>query len=126
MTTGRCHSVVEDSTHRHADHANALGGVRPLRSTGEDVVEDGQHVAIVPDGPVACGVLVVGTLIGNLIPHLSEEHADARVGLNEGPELLQHRGELLGVLVDMLDLLVEPFLMDTAVCRQPGAGPEGG
>lgn len=126
VATGRCHSVVKNSTHRHADHANALSGVRPLRRTGEDVVEDSKHVAIVPDGLVTRGVLVVGTLLGNLIPHLSEEHADSRVGLNEVLELLQHRDELLGVLVDMLDLLVQPFLVDTAVRRQPGAGPVGG
>lgn len=126
VATGRCHSVVKNGTHRYADHANALSGVCPLRSTREYVVEDSKHMAIVPDGLVTRGVLVVGTLLGNLIPHLSEEHADARVGLDEGLELLQHRDELLGVLVDMLDLLVQPFLVDTAVRRQPCTRPEGG
>lgn len=84
------------------------------------MVEDSKHVAVVPDGLMTCGVLVVRLLLRNFIPHLGKEHSDARVGLDEGPELLQHGDELLGVLVDVLDLLVQPFLVDTAVRRQPG------
>lgn len=87
------------------------------------MIHNSKHVAIVPDGLVTCGVLGVGPLLGDLIPHLGEQHADARVGLDEGPELLQHWDELTGILIDMLNLLVQPFLVDAAVRRQPGAGP---
>lgn len=87
------------------------------------MVQHRQHVAIVTDLLVANGVLVIGLLGGNLIPHLGKEHADARVGLNEVLELLQNGDEALGVLVGMVDLLLQPLLVDAAVGREPCAGP---
>lgn len=39
-------------------------------------------------------------------------------------EFLQDGVELLRVLVDVLDLLVEPLLVDAVVGGQPAAGPE--
>lgn len=61
------------------------------------------------------GVLLVGLLGGDLSPHLCEEHAHAWCVLDEVLELLQDGDEFLGVVVDMVDLLLEPFPLDPGV-----------
>lgn len=119
----RGHGVVEDGAHGHAHHADVLGGVGPLGGAGEDVVEDRQHVAVVADLLVAGGVLVVWLPVGDLIPHLAEEHADAGVGLDEVLELLEHGDEALGVLVYVVDLRLEPFLVNASVGWEPTTRP---
>lgn len=119
MSTGCGHGVVKDGTHWHAHHADVLGCISPLWRPSEDVVQDCEHVAVITDLLVASGVLCVWRLVWNLIPHLCEQHADARVRLDEVLELLQDGHETLWVVVDMFDLLLQPLLVHTAVRWHP-------
>lgn len=79
MSTGGSHGVIEDGAHWHAHHANILSCIGPLGCAGEDVVQDCKHVAVVTYLLVACWIFCVWGLVRYLIPHLSEEHANARV-----------------------------------------------
>lgn len=123
VPAGCRHGVVEQSTHGHAHHADVLGRIRPLRGAREDVVQDREHVSVVPDLFVAGGVLLVGPLVGDLVPHLREEHADPRVRLDKVFEFLQYGDEPLRILVDVVGLLLQPLLMYATVGRKPAAGP---
>lgn len=81
-------------------------------------------MAVVPHRLVSCGVLGVGPLAGDLSPHLGEEHADAWVALDEILELLQDGHELRWVLVNVVDLRLEPISLDAGVYWDPASGPE--
>lgn len=123
MTTRRSHHVVKDPDHGNADHTHPKSSIRPLGRLREDVVEHGQHVAVVADLPLgARRVLVVRLLERDLLPHLVEVHVDAGVALDQLLELLQHGDQLLlRRLVDVVDLRLEPFVLDAVVRRKPGA-----
>nr|POE59281.1 hypothetical protein CFP56_24550 [Quercus suber] len=121
VARGRAHGVVEEGAHGDADHADVGGGVGPLRGGGEGVVQHLEHVVVVADLLVAGGVLVVGVLDGHLVEHGVEVHVDARVVLDELLEVLEHRRELFGVLLGILDLFAQPLLVDAVVCWQPCA-----
>lgn len=79
MSTGCRHGVVEDGTHGHTHHANVLSCIGPFWGASEDVVQDCEHVAVVTNLLVACWVFCVWGLVWYLIPHLREQHANARV-----------------------------------------------
>lgn len=112
--SGWCaHWVVENGAHGHADHADVGSGVSPLRSGGEDVVEDFQEMVVVTDLLPACGVLVVRVLHGDFLEHGDEEHVHAGVVLDELLEFLQDWDEFLRVVVHMLDLVTEPFSVES-------------
>lgn len=70
----------------------------------------------------AGGIFVVGVLHRDFLEHLHEEHVDSGVAFDELLEFLQHRNKLLGILLGLLDLAAQPFLVDTVVGWQPGAG----
>lgn len=124
MPTGGGHGIVEDGTHWHTDHANVLSSVSPLWRPCEDVVQDCKHVAIVTDLLVTSRVLDVWRLVWYLIPHLCEEHADARVRLDEIFELLQHGNQPFGIIVDMVNLFFEPLPVHAAIRWHPATRPK--
>nr|POF05912.1 hypothetical protein CFP56_53299 [Quercus suber] len=112
---GRAHGVVEEGAHGDADHADVGGGVGPLRRLREGVVQHLQHVMVVPDLLVARRVLVVRVLDRHFVEHGVEVHVHPRIVLDEVLEVLQHRRQLLRVLLCVFDLLPEPFLVDPVV-----------
>jgi len=124
--SARCaHSIVKDGAHGDAHHARRLGGVSPLRSACEDVVEHGQHVLVVPDLALARRIPVVRGPTRDLVPHLAEVHVDAGVTLDQVLELLQDRNQLFGIGVDVVHLLLQPLAVQPVVRREPGAGSDG-
>lgn len=120
-STRSAHGVVEDGTHGHTDHAGVGGGVGPVGSGVECVVEDFEHVVIVADLLVAGGVPVVGFLVGNFGEHGVEPHVYAGSFLDEVLEVFQCWGQFFGVCLCLLDLAAEPFFLDSVVCWEPGS-----
>lgn len=113
------HRIVKDGTHWDADHSDALSSVSPLWCSREGMIQNRQHVLIVPDLLMAGRIFVVWAFHGDLIPHLAEVHVDARVVLDKVLELLHDGDEILGVVVDVLYLTPQPFVMDSTVSREP-------
>lgn len=86
-----------------------------------------KHMMIIPDLRRPGGILLVGRPLRDLVPHLGKVHVDAGVVLDELLELLEHGDQvLLAVLVDMVDVLAQPGLVDAVVRWEPVAGSEGG
>lgn len=93
--------------------------IGPFRCGGEHVIEEFEHVDVISDLLVVLGVVDVRLLLRDLLEHGLDKHEKVGVSLNEFFELDQGRVQLLGVVVDMLDLLVEPSLVLSVVDRKP-------
>lgn len=118
----RPHGEIEDGAHGHPDHARPRRRVRPLGRSRQHVVQHVQHLPVVPDLLHPRRVLVVRRLLGYLVEHLLEVHVDARVGLDELPEVLEGGRELLRrVLGHVLGRPVQELAVDAVVRRQPRA-----
>lgn len=66
-------------------------------------------------------MLTCGPSNTHLREHELEQHVQPRVPLDHLLELLQHRVQLFGVRVDMLNGVVEEFVVVSLVLRQPVA-----
>lgn len=95
----------------------------PFRSLPKHVVENLEHVVVVPDLRLARRVVLIRRLGRDLIPHLGEVHVDARVALDHLLELAQHGDELLlSMLVNMINCFTQPLPVNAVVGRQPISG----
>lgn len=90
-----------------------------ISGTYKNVVEDFQEVVVVTNLFVTLGILDVRLLLRDLIEHGSDQHVDARVRLNELLELFENGLKLLGILLDMIDDTIKPFLVSSVVVWQP-------
>jgi hypothetical protein len=89
------------------------------------MVQNLEHVVIIPDLGLPCRIVLVRGLARNLVPHLGEVHVDAWVVFDHLLELAQHRDKfLLPMFVDVVNCATEPLTMDTVVSGQPSPGSE--
>lgn len=127
----RRHRPIKKRVDGHADYTDLMTRIRPAWCSREDVIEEFDEVREVSYcRNLPCRVFQVILAIRNL-PRMStrgtrgkraylrehqiDEHPQPRILLDLLLELLHHRREFLGVLIDMIDRLVEEFMMMSLV-----------
>lgn len=123
ISAWRAHGIIQDGAQRHTNQPYAVRRISPLGRLAKDVVKDPQHVLVVPDLLRPRRIVDVRLLLRDLLEHHDEVHVDARVPLDERPELLDGRGEaalvLLEVQVGALRRSAEEFMVEAVVLGQP-------
>ena len=72
-------------------------------TTYENVVQNFQEMLVITNLLVTFWVIGIRLLVWDLLEHLSDEHVDSCVGLDELLELLENRMQFLWILLDMVN-----------------------
>jgi hypothetical protein len=89
----------------------------------KDMVEDFKHVVVVAHLLVAEGIILVRLLHRYLLEHRVDEDIDPSILLNHVFELLQDRVKLFGIVLDTVDNVGQPLLVDAVIRGEPVPGP---
>lgn len=89
------------------------------------MIQNLQHVFIVPNLRRARRIITVGVLLGNLFKHLHKVHVHAGCLFDEILELLEDWYQVFGVVVGVLAYATDVFAVHAVVGRKPGTGSEG-
>jgi hypothetical protein len=117
------HGPVQDGVERSSYHADRVIVVTPLRCCMKDMIENFKHVVIVAHLLVAEGIILVWLLHWYLLEHRVDEDIDPGILLKQVFELLQDRVKLFGVVLDAVDNVGQPLLVNAVIRGEPVPGP---